>query len=104
MDEATRKRLAGRVLQVSDGIYSERAADEIERALELVPQPLGDRVLLHDGSILVELVTETRLFTAVVDERADVVRVLLSSRRLDDGLVDMEMEQHGARRSWAFHL
>jgi hypothetical protein len=106
MDEETRTRIAGRVIEVSDSFYSERIAYEIERALELVPQPLGDRVRLHDSSVVVELVTETRLFTAVidVDDRTSVVVVQLSSRRLDDGLADVEMKQHGGRRFWTFRF
>jgi hypothetical protein len=54
---------------------------------------------------LVELVAETRLFTirATGDEAVQVV-VRLDARRLDDGMVEAEMEQRGDERSWTFRL
>jgi hypothetical protein len=102
MDEQNRQRLAGRVVEVSAG---KMAREEIERALELVPQPLSDRVRVHDQSTLVELVTKTRLFTATVMSGGnDHAIVKLTSRRLDDGLVAVEMEQRGGRRDWTFQF
>jgi hypothetical protein len=55
------------VLEVSGGFYRQQLVrEETESALELVPQPLAERVRVHDDSTLVELVTEARLFTATV--------------------------------------
>jgi len=112
MDEDTRERIAARVRMVADGFFlgtpgaGQVAQQVVERALGLVPDPVAERVrLLRDGSVLVELVAETRLFTvrATGDEAVHVV-VRLDARRLDDGMVEAEMEQRGDKRSWTFRL
>jgi hypothetical protein len=112
MDEDTRERIAARVRMVADAVYlgtpgaGQVAREAVERAPGLVPDPVAERVrLLGDGSVSIELVAETRLFTvrATRDEEVYVV-VRLDARRLDDGMVDAEMEQRGHKRSWTFRL
>jgi hypothetical protein len=112
MDEDTRERIAARVRMVADGFFlgtpgaGQVARQVVERALGLVPDPVAERVrLLRDGSVLVELVAETRLFTvrATGDEDVHVV-VRLDARRVDDGMVDAEIKQRGDKRSWTFRL
>jgi hypothetical protein len=112
MDEDTRERIAARrahgrrrLLLGTPGA-GQVAQEAVERALGRVPDPVAERVRLHrDGSVLVELVAETRLFTvrATGDEEVHVV-VRLDARRLDDGMVDAEMEQRGDKRSSTFRL
>jgi hypothetical protein len=54
---------------------------------------------------LVELVTEARLFTATVTaDRNDYIVVQLSARVLDDGLIEVNMEQRASRRVWMFRF
>jgi hypothetical protein len=88
-DPDTRARIAARVRMVADGFClgtpgaGQVARQAVERALGLVPDPVAERVrLLRDGSVLVELVAETRLFTvrATGDEAVHVV-VRLDARR-----------------------
>jgi hypothetical protein len=54
---------------------------------------------------VVEIVTEARLFTAVLTrDQSQSVVVRVSARRLTDGRCDVELEQHGGRRYWTFRF
>jgi hypothetical protein len=110
MDKETRQRIVAGVLDISDLAREDLVKDAIERAIELLPKTLGARVRIDElpdepKAALVELVTKERLFTArLTGVMGDYVVVKLSARRLDDGIVDAEMEQRGGRRFWTFHL
>jgi hypothetical protein len=94
------------VLEISGGFFHEQMVrDEVERALELVPEPFGDRVRGHDDGTVVELVTNTRLFTATVtSDQHDYIVVEFTARRLDDTTVDVNMTQRRGRRAWTFRF
>jgi hypothetical protein len=105
MDQETRTQIAARVLDVTGFFHEEYARNAIDGALQLVPRSLGYRVREGEGATVVEIVTETRLFTATVtSDQNDHVVVDLTARRLDEALVDVNMTQRGQRRFWTFQF
>jgi hypothetical protein len=116
MDEDSSRDIATRVLKHADGFYfgqaayEQAAADAIERAVRLAPEPVADRIRWDDdeknrGNVLVELVTEGQLVEVrVVRHDEWFAGVRMSGRRWDDGVSAIEMEQYGQRRDWRFRF
>jgi hypothetical protein len=120
MDEKNRTRVVCEVLEelTRNDDEREQIRGDIERALQLLPKVLGVRVrddervdpsagppAKSQETILFELVTEARLFTARVTRESSeppMVSVQLRGRQFDDGVVDAEMTQHGHKRTWTF--
>jgi hypothetical protein len=105
MDEETRQQVAARVADL--GMFGqERVAREaIEAALEVVPAADAYRVFEDEPSIVAEIVTETRLFTATITgDMSDYIVIEITTRRLDEKTVGVAMVQRRGRQAWTFQF
>jgi hypothetical protein len=110
MDQEIRTRVVSKVVEkfTRDDDEREHLRADVEGALQLLPNILGARVRAADkpeATVLFDLVTEARLFIGRVTREspgASRVNVQLKGHRFDDGMVDVEMTQHGHERTWIF--
>jgi hypothetical protein len=115
MDEKAAQRLSGRIIGLFADDPDQSARPDLARAFELLPQPQAERVWRDGESVRFNVLGDERLFEGVLkvvpegnDGRAIVVQLV--ARRLNNGVVDAEMEQRGYgmlnerhwTRAWVF--